>query len=213
MRKIEGVFNILDQNKPIEHCTVSECLYEAEDIAVSLFSLGTSTDISAEAYPTPVFILCTGGNISTTISPEKFLKWGDAIFVKEKVDNGIKAFEDSSYIEFLINKKDMNDKVSLGDIFALKDLVEYADGKVVNLDVINNPKVKFFVMSFDAGCQLREHAAPGEALVFALEGEGIITYEGKEHVIKVGENFVFEKGGLHSVKADKRFKMALLLTL
>ena len=31
--------------------------------------------------------------------------------------------------------------------------------------------------------------------------------------IKAGENFHFAKAGLHSVKATKRFKMALLLTL
>ena len=53
----------------------------------------------------------------------------------------------------------------------------------------------------------------GEALIFALDGEGVIGYEGKDHPIKAGENFHFAKSGLHSVKATKRFKMALLLTL
>ena len=55
--------------------------------------------------------------------------------------------------------------------------------------------------------------AIGEALIFALDGEAVIGYEGKEHPIKAGENFHFAKGGLHSVKANGRFKMALLLTL
>ena len=69
------------------------------------------------------------------------------------------------------------------------------------------------VMAFDEGTGLTEHAAPGEAIIFALDGEGIISYEGKDHVIKAGENFCFAKGGMHAVKASKRFKMALLLTL
>lgn len=43
--------------------------------------------------------------------------------------------------------------------------------------------------------------------------EGVIGYEGKDHPIKAGENFCFAKEGLHSVKATKKFKMALLLTL
>lgn len=60
---------------------------------------------------------------------------------------------------------------------------------------------------------MAEHSAPGDALVFALEGEGVIGYEGKEHVIHAGENFKFAAGGRHFVRADKRFKMALLLTL
>lgn len=69
------------------------------------------------------------------------------------------------------------------------------------------------IMAFDAGTELSEHAAPGEALIFVLDGEGVIGYEGKEHPIKAGENFRFAKAGIHSVKAAKRFKMALLLTL
>lgn len=41
----------------------------------------------------------------------------------------------------------------------------------------------------------------------------VIGYEGKEYPIKAGENFHFAKGGMHSVKANGKFKMALLLTL
>ena len=87
------------------------------------------------------------------------------------------------------------------------------DGKIVNMDVVHNDKMKFVIMAFDAGTELSEHAAPGEALIFVLDGEGVIGYEGKEHPIKAGENFRFAKAGIHSVKAAKRFKMALLLTL
>ena len=97
--------------------------------------------------------------------------------------------------------------------FKLADLVPYQDGKIVNMDVVHNDKMKFVVMTFDEGTWLSEHAAPGEALIFALDGEAVIGYEGKNHRIKAGENFHFAKGGLHSVKAEKKFKMALLLTL
>ena len=81
------------------------------------------------------------------------------------------------------------------------------------MDVVHNDKMKFVVMAFDEGTGLSEHAAPGEALIFALEGEAVIGYEGKEHTIRAGENFHFAKGGLHLVRAEKKFKMALLLTL
>ena len=81
------------------------------------------------------------------------------------------------------------------------------------MDVMHNEKMKFVIMAFDKGTGLSEHAAPGEAIIFALDGEGVIGYEGKEHPINAGENFHFAKGGLHFVKASERFKMALLLTL
>ena len=40
-----------------------------------------------------------------------------------------------------------------------------------------------------------------------------IGYEGQDYPIGAGENFRFAKGGLHSVTANGKFKMALLLTL
>ena len=107
----------------------------------------------------------------------------------------------------------MNEAVRAGEVFKLAELVPYQDGKIVNMDVVHNDKMKFVVMAFDEGTGLSEHAAPGEAIIFALDGEGIIGYEGKEHPIKAGENFHFAKEGIHSVKAIKKFKMVLLLTL
>ena len=56
-------------------------------------------------------------------------------------------------------------------------------------DIISGEKMKFAVMAFDEGTGLSEHSAPGEALIFGLEGEGIIGYEGKEYAIKAHEPF------------------------
>ena len=107
----------------------------------------------------------------------------------------------------------MNEAIKVGEVFKLAELLPYQEGKIINMDVVHNEKMKFVIMSFDEGTGLSEHAAPGEALIFGLEGEGIIGYEGKEHTIKAGENFKFEAGGKHYVKAVSPFKMALLLTL
>ena len=118
------------------------------------------------------------------------------------------------YTEVSIRRSDiMNEAIKAGEVFRLAEIVPYQDGKIVNMDVVHNDKMKFVIMAFDAGTELSEHAAPGEALIFVLDGEGVIGYEGKEHPIKAGENFRFAKAGIHSVKAAKRFKMALLLTL
>ena len=92
-------------------------------------------------------------------------------------------------------------------------LVFYEDGSISNLDVASNPSMKFVLMAFDAGTGLTPHRAPGNAIIFALEGKATIGYEGKDYVINAGENFRFEKNGLHSVTADEKFKMALLLVI
>lgn len=107
----------------------------------------------------------------------------------------------------------MNEAIKAGEVFRLRDLISYEEDKIMNMAVVDNDKIKLVVMAFDEGTRLSEHAAPGEAIVFALDGEGVIEYEGQEHLIKAGENFHFAKAALHSVKATKQFKMALLLTL
>lgn len=107
----------------------------------------------------------------------------------------------------------MNEAIKAGEVFRLRDLISYEEDKIMNMAVVDNDKMKLVVMAFDEGTELSEHAAPGEAIVFALDGEGVIEYEGQEHLIKAGENFHFAKAALHSVKATKKFKMALLLAL
>lgn len=107
----------------------------------------------------------------------------------------------------------MNNVIKADEVFKLGDLVSYAEGQITKMNVVNDDRVKLILMAFDAGSELPEHAAPGDAIVFALEGEAVIGHEGADYPIKAGENFHFAKADLHSVKATKQFKMALLLTL
>lgn len=145
---------------------------------------------------------------------EKTLGTGDVFVVPADVPIGIRAEEDSVYTEITLQEEsEMNKVLKSAEVFSLKDLIPYQDGKIVNMDLINDPKLKLVIMSFDAGTGLEEHAAPGEALITALDGEAVIGYEGKEYRIKAGENFKFDKLGRHSVTADHKFKMALLLQL
>ena len=106
----------------------------------------------------------------------------------------------------------MNPALKPGSVFKLADLVAVEPGGIVNMDALSNDAVKLALMAFDAGTALAPHSAPGEALVLALEGQGVIEYEGVRHTIRAGEQFRFAKGALHSVAADGApFKMALLL--
>ena len=44
-------------------------------------------------------------------------------------------------------------------------------------------------------------------------GKAIIGYEGQDYELTAGQSFRFDKNGLHSVTAQGRFKMSLLLVL
>ena len=196
--KVGKVYSIAEDNKALEGCTVSKEVYGGENY-IAYFSMAEETDISAELFPYYKLLIVAEGEIEAYGFSEKtkILKQGDSIFTP---------------IE--IKKEDfMNKSVKPGEVFKLGELLEYQEGKIVNMDVVHNDQMKFVLMAFDAGTGLSEHSAPGEAIVFALDGEGIIGYEGTDHVIKAGECFHFAKAGRHYVKAEKNFKMALLLTL
>ncbi len=139
---------------------------------------------------------------------------GDCIVTPTDTPVGMRTEKGSVYTEIMIRREDiMNQAIKAGEAFRLAELVPYQPGKIVNMDVAHNENMKFVIMAFDAGTGLSEHAAPGEALIFALDGEGVIGYDGVEHKLHSGESFAFAKGGRHFVRAEGRFKMALLLTL
>ena len=213
--KIGEVFSIAKDNAPVPGCTISKEVYSGENY-ISYFSLAKNTDISAEIYPYHKMIIVADGSLEV-YGADGFLKGldaGDCIVTLTDTPMGMRTSEDTVYTEISIRRNDiMNEAVKAGEVFKLAELVPYQEGKIVNMDVVHNDKMKFVVMAFDEGTGLSEHAAPGEAIIFALDGEGVIGYEGTDHPIKAGENFHFAKAGLHSVKATKKFKMALLLTL
>ncbi len=213
--KVGEVFSIVKENQPVPGCTISKNIYSNIN-DITYFSLAKDTDISAEIYPYHKFIIVLDGSVEAygICGFSKLVETNESIVTLIETPMGIKTNTNSIYIEISIRKEDfMNSSIKPGEIFKLMDLVPYQEGKIVNMDIVHNEKMKFVVMAFDEGTGLSEHAAPGEAIIFALDGEGLIGYEGKEHPIKAGENFHFAKGGLHSVKAIKKFKMALLLTL
>ena len=214
--KTGQVFSIAADNVPVPGCTISKEIAAAGGNSVTYFSLAPQTDISAEIFPYHKFLLVEWGTLEvyTSGGEDRRLKEGECLITPTDIPVGMRTENGTVYTEITIRRTDkMNRAVKTGEIFKLAELLPYQEGKIINMDVAHNAKMKFVVMSFDAGTGLSEHAAPGEALIFALDGEGIIGYEGKEHTIHAGENFVFANGGAHWVKAEKRFKMALLLTL
>ncbi len=213
--KVGSVFSIAKENAPVPGCTVSKEISGGEN-NISVFSLAKDTDISAEIYPYHKLLIISDGNLTVyrADGDEKLLSVGESIVTEADIPVGMKTDTGAVYTEIAIRREDvMNEAVKAGEVFKLAEIVPYQEGKIVNMDVVHNDKMKFVVMAFDEGTGLSEHAAPGEALIFALDGEAVIGYEGKDHLIKAGENFHFAKGGLHSVKATGKFKMALLLTL
>ncbi|MCI5856281.1 MAG: cupin domain-containing protein [Agathobacter sp.] len=197
--------------------TVSKDSHLSAVTPVTFFSLGADTSISQESYDRMTMYIGasgTGGFLLGSTPSRVTLEPGQALLVPPKTLCGMETAQGIVYTEIILAKEIiMNNNVKTNEVFALKDLISYEEGSIANMDVVSNDTMKYVLMAFDKGTGLTPHRAPGNAIVFALDGKATIGYEGKDYELKAGECFRFEKNGLHSVTADERFKMALLLVL
>ena len=208
------VYEVSKGHEPVAGCTVSDTLWEDGRHRLSLFSLGAGTDISQELYAYRRIQLVLDGTMLATGEREQELAVGDAIVTPIGCPVGVRADDDATYLELALDlRTSVNDAVPEGEAFRLADLVPYRDGRIVNMDVASDDAFKLALLAFDEGTGLSPHGAPGDALLLALDGEATIDYEMREHPIRAGQAFKFNAGGRHAVRADKRFKMALLVTL
>lgn len=211
------VFTI-EQIRPIrDGMTISRDAGLGSENTITFFSIGKGTSISQERYDMTSVYIGAEGNADFVIGEEKNkleLSSGGVIIVPGKTLCGVVCDTGAVYTEIIIKKEIiMNNILKTGEVFKLKDLIQYEEGSISNLDIVRNDTMKFVLMAFDEGTGLQPHRAPGNAIVFALEGQAVINCEGKDYNISAGENFRFEKDGLHSVTANGKFKMALLLVI
>lgn len=99
----------------------------------------------------------------------------------------------------------------IGNAIDAAGLVAYQPGSVVSREIIRKDIGTITIFSFDAGQGLSEHTAPYDAFVSILEGEASIFIEGKPHTVKQGEFIIMPANKPHSLKAEKRFKMMLVM--
>jgi len=214
--KNSRIMDVAADNAPVPGCTISRQMIEHGEGRASVFSLAAGTGISAESYSRHKLLTVYSGSMEvyTADGRSSQMAAGDSLITEKDVPVGMRSGEGCIYTETEFGKETaMNEILKAGKVFELKDLVPYQEGRIVNMDLISDPDMKFVIMSFDEGTGLSEHAAPGEALVFALDGKAVIRYEGVDYPIRAGETFKFDKMGRHAVTADGRFKMALLLVL
>ena len=92
---------------------------------------------------------------------------------------------------------------------SLKELVEYESGRIVSLTLAKQPGVGMTLFAFDEGEMLSTHTAPGDAMVYVLDGSVEITVDGVKSILKEGDTIVMPCGIPHSLKSITPFKMLL----
>ncbi len=104
------------------------------------------------------------------------------------------------------NKEDLKAKA-----LDLAGMVAYGDQAVVSRTLIDRKTGTLTLFAFDEGQGLSEHTAPFDAAVQIIEGEALITIGGNEVPARSGELVIMPAGIPHALKAQKQFKMLLIM--
>jgi quercetin dioxygenase-like cupin family protein len=93
----------------------------------------------------------------------------------------------------------------------LSDLAAYQDGSVVSRTILDKKTGTVTVFAFDEGQGLSEHTAPFDAMVSIIDGEAKVVISGSAIHLKQGETVIMPANQPHSLHAEKRFKMMLIM--
>ncbi|MEN6623887.1 MAG: cupin domain-containing protein [Smithella sp.] len=99
----------------------------------------------------------------------------------------------------------------IGAALNVKDIVSYQPGSVVSRTLIDKDAGTVTLFAFDSGQGLSEHTAPFDALVQVIDGVADIVIAGSVNTVKEGEMIIMPANKPHSLKANPRFKMLLVM--
>lgn len=205
-----SIFKLID-NIPLKtHHTISKSIANRDDYDLVLFSMAEDTDISEEYYDDSSLFYVLKGKINIA---DKMISENNLFITKKNTLRGVHTEEDSIYIEIIFKGEDNMKNIEKGQVINLANSIEYVDGGVSNLDIVSRDDFKMMLMAFDDNQSLSGHAAPGDAMVIALEGRALLTVGDEKFEIEAGEQMIFPKGIIHNVESIGRFKMALVLVI
>ncbi len=97
------------------------------------------------------------------------------------------------------------------EVVSLAKQVDILQGQVVSKTLAQNKAVSITVFAFDKGEEIGTHDSDGDAMVTVLEGTGMFTVDGKEHIVNEGETLIMPAKKPHAVYAQEAFKMLLVV--
>ena len=99
--------------------------------------------------------------------------------------------------------------IPMSEAVSMSGLVDVEPGKVISRTFVQHPDLSITLFAFAAGEGVSTHSAPGDAMVYILDGEAKITLGGVPLIAKTGEMVVMPANIPHAVDAEKDFKMLL----
>jgi quercetin dioxygenase-like cupin family protein len=96
-------------------------------------------------------------------------------------------------------------------IDTLVDLVGYQEGSVVSRKILGASGGNVTLFAFARGEGLTEHSSPYDAMVVILDGSAEIRIADRAFQVAAGETITLPANVPHALKADRPFKMMLVM--
>ena len=98
------------------------------------------------------------------------------------------------------------------EVMSFADQVTYQEGQVVSKTLAQDKHHSLTLFAFEKGEEISTHASSGDALVIALDGEGLVTIDGQEFKLDKGDSILMPSDLPHAIYAPERFKMFLVVS-
>ena len=95
--------------------------------------------------------------------------------------------------------------------FQYSQEINYSEGGIVSMRVLEQKTGNVSLFAFDKGQQLSEHTAPFDAMLMVVEGKAEIVIGGESNHMVSGDTIIMPANISHSVKATEQFKMVLTM--
>jgi len=212
-RKMSKIYNLNADTKVIAKSVVSKRIFDCDNAHVDVFAFDSGEELDHEMLFCDSLAWVVEGGASLHYGDKQMRLGGEqACLIEKKVWRKLVFNEPTKYVSIDFKEDLMIDHLPKAAIFSLVDAVEYEEGKIVSKTLVKNESGSMSLLSFSKDQQLSTHAAPGDALLIALDGEMKLTIGDEYFDIKKGDTIVLPGKIPHGLKIPEKFKMLLIVT-
>ncbi|ALF48067.1 cupin domain-containing protein [Campylobacter concisus] len=207
------IYNLNADTKVIAKSVVSKRIFDCKNAHVDVFAFDAGEELDHEMLFCDSLAWVVEGGASLHYGEKQMRLGGEqACLIEKKVWRKLVFNEPTKYVSIDFKEDLMIDHLPKAAIFSLVDAVEYEKGKIVSKTLVKNENGSMSLLSFDTDQELSTHAAPGDALLIALDGEMKLTIGDEHFDIKKGDTIVLPGKIPHGLKIKDKFKMLLIVT-
>lgn len=99
----------------------------------------------------------------------------------------------------------------MSKIYKYNDIIDYSNNSIISKNIHKSKSGSITLFSFDKNQSLSPHSAPYDAYVNVIEGKAKINISGDDYILEKNENITMPANIEHSIIAEEKFKMLLVM--